>query len=112
MKSVHPDDNEALLVERTKAIAEGKEFIAEFRIVTPQGATRWLRARTIPLSPLEGQVSARVGTVEDITERREAEDKAQQLRAEQVRAAELRRMVRALEQMAATLTTSCATLSA
>ena len=103
VKSVHPDDNEALLAERTKAIAEGKEFIAEFRIVTPQGATRWLRARTIPLSPLEGQVSARVGTVEDITERREAEEKAQQLRSQQARAAELRRMVRVLEQMAATL---------
>ena len=44
-----------------------------------------------------------MGTLEDITERRQAEETDRQLNAEHVRANELRRMVRILEQMAATL---------
>ena len=103
MRSVHPDDREAFLAERTKAIAEGREFIGSFAVLHSAGSdTVGTRAFDPTFSPAGEQIG-RVGTVEDITERREAEEKAQRLRAEQVRAAELRRMVRALEQMAATL---------
>jgi PAS domain S-box-containing protein len=103
VKYVHPDDREALLAERSEAMAEGREFVREFRIVTPQGVTGWVRAHTTTVSSQEGMSNTRVGTVEDITERRQAEEQARQLHAEQVRANELRRMVRILEQMAATL---------
>ena len=58
---------------------------------------------TTPLLSQEGVSNSRVGTLEDITERKQAEEGDRQLHAEHVRANELRRMVGVLEQMAATL---------
>ena len=103
VRSLHPDDREAFLDERSKAMAEGREFIREFRVVTPQGETRWLSVHTTPLLSQEGASNTRVGTLADITERKQAEESDRQLHAEHVRANELRHMVRILEQMAATL---------
>ena len=104
VRSLHPDDREAFLDERSKAMAEGREFIREFRVVTPQGETRWLSVHTTPLLSQEGVSNTRVGTLADITERKQAEERGdRQLHAEHVRANELRHMVRILEQMAATL---------
>ncbi len=73
-KSLHPDDREAFLAERSKAMAERREFVREFRIVTPQGETRWVRVQTTPFLSQEGASNTRVGTVEDITERKMAEE--------------------------------------
>jgi PAS domain S-box-containing protein len=103
VKYLHPDDREAFLAERSKAMAEGREFIREFRVATPQGETRWLSTHTTPLLSQEGASNTRVCTLADITERKQAEEGDRQLHAEHVRANELRRMVRILEQMAATL---------
>ena len=36
VKSLHPDDRETFLAHRSKAMAEGREFIREFRTVTLQ----------------------------------------------------------------------------
>jgi PAS domain S-box-containing protein len=74
VRSLHPDDREAFLDERSKAMAEGREFIREFRVVTPQGETRWLSVHTTPLLSQEGVSNTRVGTLADITERRQAEE--------------------------------------
>ena len=73
VKSLHPDDRETFLAHRSKAMAEGREFIREFRTVTLQGETRWLSVHTTPLLSQDGVSNTRVGTLEDITERRQAE---------------------------------------
>jgi len=70
---IHPDDREALLQGQAKAVAEGGEFTYEFRIVTPQGETRWVHVHTAPTLSEESEQSGRVGTLEDITERKQAE---------------------------------------
>jgi PAS domain S-box-containing protein len=82
-KSLHPDDREAFFDERSKAVAEGREFIQEFRTSTPQGETRWLSVHTTPLLSQGGVSNTRVGTLEDITEQRRAEEEmANRLRVE------------------------------
>jgi PAS domain S-box-containing protein len=101
--AVHPDDRERVLAEWDKATEEHTELSQEFRILTPQGETRWVRIHACPIFSADGSRSSVVGTVEDVTERRQAEEQARQLNAEQVRANELGRVVRILEQMAATL---------
>ena len=73
VKSLHPDDREVFLAERSKAMAEGREFVREFRIVTPQGETRWARVQTTPFLSQEGASNTRVGTIEDISKRKMAE---------------------------------------
>jgi len=101
--AVHPDDRERVLAEWTKAAEEHVELSQEYRILMPQGETRWVRMHACPIFSADGSRSSVVGTVEDISERRQAEEQARQLHAEHVRANELGRVVRILEQMAATL---------
>jgi len=78
VKSLHPDDREAFLNERSKAMAERREFVREFRIVTPQGETRWARVQTTPFLSQEGASNTRVGTIEGISERKLAEETLRQ----------------------------------
>ncbi len=42
--SLHPDDREATINDFTRAIESGKDFVTEFRILTPAGEERHIRA--------------------------------------------------------------------
>src|SRR5262249_21666720 len=70
---VHPDDR-ALVAGRKSAPADGATRRTEYRIVRADGAVRWL-SDTWRVEAGEGGRWARlVGTSQDITERRLAED--------------------------------------
>jgi len=77
---IHPDERPEMLAERAKAIAERREFSREFRMLTPQGEKRWVRVHTRPLSARKGRAGVRVGVLEDITERKRAEEEMTALR--------------------------------
>jgi len=69
---VHPDDR-----ERVKAAAAQQilgAYAEECRIVWPNGQIRWVRDRAFPIRDSEGAVHRIVGIIEDITERRQAEE--------------------------------------
>ena len=51
-------------------------FSLEFRMQRPDGTIRWVHTRSRPLTNKAGQVTGHVGTTEDITERKEAEEAA------------------------------------
>ena len=71
---VHPDDREGVRAAFAASIAEGRMLAAEFRIVHPDGAVRWLRDQgdTFTDTPVGGPRMA--GACVDVTERREAEE--------------------------------------
>jgi PAS domain S-box-containing protein len=70
---LHPDDRETVF-EGWKARAEhGTSW--EYRLVTPEGAIRWVRALGGPIYALQGEITGYVGTVEDVTERMRAQEK-------------------------------------
>jgi PAS domain S-box-containing protein len=73
-RTIHPDDREAVLEEASKKASEGREFSREFRILTPQGELRWVHGRATVVFSEEGEQIGRVGTIEDITERKQAEE--------------------------------------
>jgi PAS domain S-box-containing protein len=79
---VHPDDRPTVS-EILKT--PGQEFDIEFRICRPDGSTRWIRGRGFPIRDEFGVVRRMGGVAEDITDRREAEDRlkasSEQLRA-------------------------------
>ena len=77
---IHPDDREEMLAARSKALAERREFDREFHVLTPQGETRWVRVHTRPLFAQGDRGAARVGVLEDITERKLAEEEMTALR--------------------------------
>jgi PAS domain S-box-containing protein len=80
MKRVHPDDAEKFHADREAALdpANPKRSASEFRILRTNGEIRWVEAHRVAY--FEGVGSERRvlsfgGTVQDITERKESEEK-------------------------------------
>jgi len=70
--SVHPQDQEWVLTRLAEGKAKG--FHAEFRIIRPDHAIRWIRARTLPIRNAFGEVVRMAGVAEDITEQKRVEE--------------------------------------
>ena len=72
---VHPEDRERLWKETQAAIASGKNaFSYEYRIRHRSGEVRWVWERGEAQIEADGAVSALVGFITDISERKSAED--------------------------------------
>ena len=76
-KGIHPDDIDGLLKTWREAKAKGRNFSHEHRQLTPQGKTLWVRALASPVYGPDGTVLSHVGTLEDITELRQARQEMQ-----------------------------------
>jgi len=73
--AVHPDDRKALLVGWEEAVREQKASTSEYRFLRPDGTVRWVMGRATPETSLDGKIVGYVGTITDITERKQAEEK-------------------------------------
>ena len=71
---VHPEDREAVRRAASKAIEAGAEFDVEHRIVRADGAVRWMASRGHAIRDEAGGSVRLVGTVMDITGRKQAEE--------------------------------------
>jgi PAS domain S-box-containing protein len=65
-KALHPDDSETVFESWKTNAQQGASW--EYRLLTPQGEIRWIRALGGPIYSDRGEVSGYVGTTEDITE--------------------------------------------
>lgn len=65
---IHEDDKESVTTS-FKEQASGKQTIAEFRIIRPDGSERWIVNKAFPLINENGAMYRIVGVAEDITER-------------------------------------------
>jgi PAS domain S-box-containing protein len=70
--AIHPEDRpiEASAKQRQ---ARGESTKLEYRIVRPDGETRWIRDHSYPVMNAAGAVERIVGTARDITDRRRAD---------------------------------------
>jgi PAS domain S-box-containing protein len=73
-RALDPRDAPAFLEERTQARQTGREFSREVRFVNTRGDERWAQVRSRAIPAGDGQAASRVSTVEDITERKRAEE--------------------------------------
>jgi diguanylate cyclase (GGDEF)-like protein/PAS domain S-box-containing protein len=73
--TLHPQDRNRVL-EAHRTMACGPSEI-EYRIVRPDGAIRWVRACGYPVKNARGVIYRVAGTIEDITDRRELENRLQ-----------------------------------
>lgn len=72
MRHVHPDDHTTALELWHRSMAGGEDFLQQFRYYRQGGELLWLEVHTSPVIA-EERVLGFVGTVKDITERREEE---------------------------------------
>lgn len=73
-RTVHPEDLPGLLRERARSVAGGAPlFRAEYRYVCPSGRTGWVEEQTRPVHGPDGKLLGYVGTVAEISGRKEEE---------------------------------------
>jgi len=83
LEMIVPEDRESMAEVMRQGT--GEEFDIEFRIRRPDGSVRWIRDRGFPIRDESGTICRMGGVAEDITDRKEAEDRlkasSEQLRA-------------------------------
>ena len=74
MELVHPDDRQRLREGSARLARSGNDFAVEHRIIRPDGALRWVASHGIVLRDEAGVPLRAIGTIRDVTERREAQE--------------------------------------
>lgn len=80
LESVHPEDRKQVLAANERQ-RRGECCDGEYRIVRPDGSTRWIHDRAFPIIDEAGKVSRIVGIAEDVTERKRGEEQLRRLAA-------------------------------
>ncbi len=73
--TIHPEDLEAVVVELGAAIDAGASYRSEYRALALSGEARWLASRGEVIKDPAGNPVRIVGTLSDITQRKELEEK-------------------------------------
>lgn len=71
-KLIHPDDQEQV-IEQLRTVVHGEMAFAEYRIITKDGRTLWVRESAIPTLDERGRLKRIDASVYDITELKQAE---------------------------------------
>ena len=71
-QSVHPEDRQRVFADWSETTREGRSYSDEFRLQTKEGSVRWVHVRSSPMFSDQGELIGHVGTVEDITDRKQA----------------------------------------
>jgi transcriptional regulator with PAS, ATPase and Fis domain len=74
LAQVHPDDRDRTRTAVERAFAEGSSFDHEERVVRADGSVRILRSRGRAIVDASGRTVRMVGTCQDVTELKEAEE--------------------------------------
>jgi PAS domain S-box-containing protein len=90
-KRIHPEDQATFDKVLERAIRERSDFEVDFRIVLPDGSTKYIRSVGHPVFSASGELVEFVGTGIDITERRQAEKERERLREVQADLARINR---------------------
>ncbi len=73
--AVHPDDRDMRLAAYTRSVSEGVDYDVEFRVLCPDGSTHWVNKRAQVLRDADGKAVRMAGVCQDVTARREAENR-------------------------------------
>ena len=89
---IHPGDQAGTVEALERANCEGKDFEAHFRVVLPDGTTKYLYGVGHPVFNPSGDVGVFVGISMDVTERRRADEERERLRQAQADLAHINRV--------------------
>jgi len=71
--TVHPEDREMVSGMIRSAVRSETSASVEYRVSYPDGSIHWLRSMGMPLKNRHGQVVRYIGTITDITDRKQTE---------------------------------------
>lgn len=69
-QTIHPEHRPQILIAFKEALLQGGLVVTEHRYVRPDGVSVWVRGHAVPLRE-GGQITGFIGTVEDISARRQ-----------------------------------------
>lgn len=75
LNAVHPEDRLLLEKEWQKAALSGSQSYSEYRFLHADGSVTWVNGHAVPLKDQSGTVTGYIGAIEDITNRKRAEEK-------------------------------------
>jgi PAS domain S-box-containing protein len=90
---IHPEDRDRVLANWCRCDRTLVIYCAEFRIYAPDGTLRWVCVRTSPMLSESRELTGYVGTIEDITEFKQAEEENFRMGAELKLARKLQQML-------------------
>ena len=77
LNAVHPNDREGVSVGWQESAQLGKGSVSDYRFLRPDGTVAWVMGQAVPEFNDEKQIVGYMGTITDITERKQAEQKVQ-----------------------------------
>ncbi len=72
-QAIHPDDREYVIKETLRTRQENRPFKLEYRLLRTDGTTIWVLGQAVAEYNVDGQVIGYVGTITDISDRKQAE---------------------------------------
>jgi PAS domain S-box-containing protein len=103
LQSVHPEDRQRVKTDWSSWTISNQEYSGEFRCQTPEGRIHQVHVRASPMLSPQGELLGHVGTLEDITDRKQAEEARAQIIREQVARKEAEAANRMKDEFLATL---------
>ncbi|OUL26124.1 response regulator [Nostoc sp. 106C] len=103
LRSLATQDREKIFIDWSFCAQQGREYYNEFSILISGGIVRWLTLRSSPMLSDQGEVIGYVGTVEDISDRKQAEEERAKLIREQAALKEAEAANRMKDEFLATL---------
>jgi PAS domain S-box-containing protein len=84
LRFLHPDDRDRAIADWKKYLQESQELSYEYRFQQPNGTVRWTHVRTSPMFSDQKELIGHVGTIEDVTARKQADLVREQMLREQI----------------------------
>ncbi|MEZ2300319.1 MAG: PAS domain S-box protein [Microcoleus sp.] len=81
-RTLHPQDRERVFQEWYDSASVKQKFQSEYRFLRPDGSVAWVIGQALPLIDSRGEIEGYVGTVTDISDRKQAEIKLATSQAE------------------------------
>jgi PAS domain S-box-containing protein len=92
IQRIHPEDRAPAMQTFESPSREATDFDAHFRIVHPDGTTKYVYGTGHPVFNASGDIGEFVGSVMDVTERKQAEEERERLRQAQADLARVNRV--------------------
>ncbi len=74
MEVTHPEDRPRLQAEWNDSTRRGAPALSDYRFLRPDGTLVWVMGQAVPETDADGHLLGYVGTITDITERKQAEE--------------------------------------